>query len=604
MTDNFNTANDPQIDFDEFSETRTTQEIYTAGIEALRASGFILERDLFGEFLHHNIFVIEKPISIPGVNYPAGFRVKRPIYTSDHIDEIQSIIMSHASNDETFGQFWNYLVTPDISRRKPPYGHVRQLIAADNKTHEINPTLPFDLGISYDCEVGNKAPKSWVPKREWFDPALHDVTLADVLTIFPESERELLGLIIGRTVVGRSNHLPVNHTEPLLHTSRMAAAIIGVDPGTGKSTTFNQLHSATGKCGYVRSTFRSLSDRFNLGQTVSSHLAYKDDVSMDSFKKFLASENAKIIVTGGLMRVEQKGIDATDVYAQCTLIVNSNVYDPRVAFNLDPGTADRIKFISTKSAEEIKNAVPTGVSEGSPDIRPFSHIPFLADKLGVSEDAIMLWAVRLCADNFLELVDNKGDYSVNHLEERVRQLSNRCRINISKDTTRQVFLWMVLCLALYTGTTTPPRGHSADFPRDSIGTTDLVRMFTATVKVSKNKALMLYLRDLLKEDWEAKNYPHAHPYPGLKILDPITISDAINRNIKLTQPGLTNSKGEIYRETFKAIHLKNGFNLSCDYVWLVQEWEYAHRSFNAIHRMAENIIENRDDLLDSLWEDK
>jgi hypothetical protein len=74
-------------------------------------------------------------------------------------------------------------------------------------------------------------PRIWVPDKEWFDPVLRQVTFADVFTIFPKAEQEMLRLIIGRVGVGRANHLPPGRTSPVDHTARMAGVIVGKDAG-------------------------------------------------------------------------------------------------------------------------------------------------------------------------------------------------------------------------------------------------------------------------------------------------------------------------------------------------------------------------------------
>ena len=79
----------------------------------------------------------------------------------------------------------------------------------------------------------------------------------------------MLKLIIGRVGVGRSNHLPPNFLEPIDHTARMAAVVVGKDAGLGKSTVFNGLTAALSKCGFHTHTFKSTEDRFGLKASCS-----------------------------------------------------------------------------------------------------------------------------------------------------------------------------------------------------------------------------------------------------------------------------------------------------------------------------------------------
>jgi hypothetical protein len=117
----------------------------------------------------------------------------------------------------------------------------------------------------------------------------------------------------------------------------MAAVIVGKDAGLGKSTLFNGLTAALQKCGFITHTFKSTEDRFGLKTAAMSDVAYKDDSSLASLKKFLASEETKILVTGGLLQVEEKFQNAEQIWPKCVLLVNSNDWNSKFAYDLDPG---------------------------------------------------------------------------------------------------------------------------------------------------------------------------------------------------------------------------------------------------------------------------
>jgi len=59
--------------------------------------------------------------------------------------------------------------------------------------------------------------------------------------------------------------------------------------------------AAFSKCGFVTHTFKSTEDRFGLKTAAMSDIAYKDDTSLSSLKKFLGSEETKILITNGLI---------------------------------------------------------------------------------------------------------------------------------------------------------------------------------------------------------------------------------------------------------------------------------------------------------------
>ncbi|CBA17728.1 putative DNA primase [Acaryochloris phage A-HIS1] len=601
MTDSGNLANDKQTTKDDDYARRTPQQLYDAGIQALRASGFILVRNpLSEEFMFHDVYVISQPEKVEGITYPNTFRVLLPLTETEDLSELQHIIMGRGSSDEEFFGFWQYLLNPDPSKRKPPYGYVKQLMIADEKRRQKNTAQPVDLGISIDCEVGTLTPKSWIPKREWFSESLYEIDLDQIFTLWPHAEQELLALVFGRILCGRSNNIHVNKERALVHTARMAACIIGIDPGLGKSTIFNYIKDALSRVGYTQATFRSLTDRFNLAQSVMCHWLYKDDVSPETFKKFLTTEYAKVIVTGGLLRVEQKGVNAVDVYPNAGLIVNSNSYDPRVIYNLDSGSADRMKFLATLSNLELKQLELPGLSANTPDPRPFAHVQYLANAANVSVDALMLWAMRLCADRFMELMNEPNDYSVNHLEERVRYLSNQTKIEMSKDTTGQILLWFIFCMATrkaYQRFRIP----TERCPRPDLLKVNIGAMFEASSEISQNASLMRIFAAELKADWEAHEYPTKHPYPGMIALSHGSLSTAATRYSRASSLTLANSSHEIFKESFKAIQLKNGFTFPGDPVYLIQQWNHVYPAVDRLYDLGNEIASRHTQPFEDFW---
>lgn len=565
MSDEYNANKDPQLKKKEFTEQygekQTSQQIYDKGLKKFLASGYKFVRDLYGPYAGHRVYVESRPAPIAGINYPPEFRVWTPLSDPNDLEMLQSLVLDDW--DEMFVQFWFPLVEADVTRRKPIFGHVAMLMNADSEARKNDSGAPFELGISWDSAAMSGA-ISWIPRKEWFSSKLHKVTMRDVFTIFPEAELSLLELIVGRIVVGRTNNLPVGAAKPIRHTARMCGVIVGLDPGTGKSTLMNFLTDALGRVGYRHSTFRNLSDRFNLGSVIGSHLAIKDDVTAESFRNFIRSEAAKIIVTNGEMRVEEKGVNATDQYAHTVLLLNSNSYDPRTVFDIDPGTADRIKLLSTLSESEIRSQELTGVSEGSPNCKPFTHLPWLAEKLGVSIDALMLWVCRLAADRFMEVISDNSNPNENPLEVAVRQGTNRLKRTLSKDTTKQVLCALVFLASLRSDPW--PNGRWSPFTE-----MDWVAIFQAAQDVYR--VLPVEFKRDLGRAWEDKGLPNLHPFPGLRALNWSTLTQAASRLHEAKRPELSEPLGKVVQAGFSAIHLKSGFKFPSDLVWLIAEWE-------------------------------
>jgi hypothetical protein len=279
-------------------------ELYNKGVEHLRTFNFHIELCETGDHIKHRILRPASPTQIAGINYPASFQPLQDIST---LEDFQRIERAFESAETEVRDFWTPLFRPkggetDLGNFADRLLTMRRI----QQNANIHETL--DYGHTFDpdgaiCGFGFvRNPRTWVPAREWFDEKLHSVTLKDVLTIFPEAEVEMLKLILGRVGVGRSNHKPPNFPEPIDHTARMAAVIVGKDAGLGKSTIFNGMTAAFSKCGFATHTFKSTEDRFGLKAAALADIAYKDDTAMKSLKQFLAAEETKILITNGLTK--------------------------------------------------------------------------------------------------------------------------------------------------------------------------------------------------------------------------------------------------------------------------------------------------------------
>lgn len=282
-------------------EPTGVSELYNIGVDLLKQRGFILELTEGGQHVNHRILKPRPAPHVEGIEPPANFKPLQDI-NQDDFPEIGKAFQIDLCGQEVI-DFWSPLFKPRAGD-SPLLSYTDLLlqmrkIDANKNIHQI-----LNYGHTFDPagRLGGEAvlnPRIWVPDRDWFNPALHKVKFSDVFTIFPEAEQEILQLILGRVGVGRSNHLPPGRTEPVDHTARMAGVIVGKDAGLGKSTLFNGLTAALQRCGFVTHTFKSTEDRFGLKAAALSDIAYKDDTSLASLKKFLSAEETKILITNG-----------------------------------------------------------------------------------------------------------------------------------------------------------------------------------------------------------------------------------------------------------------------------------------------------------------
>jgi hypothetical protein len=343
----------------------------------------------------------------------------------------------------------------------------------------------------------------------------------------------------------------------------MAAFILGEDPGLGKTTLMKALFGALETVGYQVETFESMGSKFNLGPVIASNIVYKDDITDDEFKKLTKSGSTKSLISSAdYMKVQDKGVDAYNVFPLATMFVNTNSYNPRIAYNVDPGFADRVKLLSTVREAELENLNVPELSKGSPDYRPFIHLGWLADKLGVSQRVIMLWVARLCTDKFLALTKDRTS-----LEIAVDRLTLNLREPMSKDSTSQLISAMVIMGSLNgIGALQPYEKHR--FKRLSVTAIDWNAVINGFFQ-----ALRLALRnprriEALKKDFLDSHNDNFHPFIGLTIVDFHSVKNW-ETVLGLEKADLAkNDPLQYLTDACSHIRMKNGLEFSKDRVWV------------------------------------
>jgi hypothetical protein len=582
LTDKYSGATDPQTqEFEEYS-VESSADFYEQGVKHLATFGYELERCIYVKGLH-KVFVKTTPAPIDGVNYPKAFKVRRLIGSEDFID-LGNTIMS--ISDEKVRAFWQPLFMGDPRNNSALKRYTELLMEAEVSERKTNTSKPWELGNSYNADG---VPKSWTPKREWFSPALHDVTDKDILTLFPDAERRILMLILGRLVVGRTNSVQEGTNEVIKHTSRMAAVIVGLDAGLGKSTLFDMLDSALSKVGYLKSQLPN-SGRFNWGSAIQAPWTYRDDTTEKGLKAILSSEKIKTIITNGWMSVEEKGVNAIEQPSHSVLFLNTNSYDPNLVYQLDSGIIDRLKFIATYSRPEMENAPPTltGVSAGSPDARPFAHIPWLAGKLNVSEDALMLWLCRLAADLFIEVINDTSDPTVNALEKAVRETSADLRRGYSKELNVQILVYFNFLFNFPATVRKPIPFHKVPWGA----------LFARASHLKGHE-----VDKVLRSHWESTGKPALHPWMGYSRLNLNTIEQAQQRWRIEDTPASQLTLAQKYKYVFDAIFLQTGMPMSSSLVWLTEYWEYINSIKSELDKLNTHLRDLCQDLPDRILDE-
>jgi hypothetical protein len=559
-------------------------ELYKAGLDHLRKFNFHVELSESGDHIKHRILRPSAPQQILGINYPGTFQ---PLQDVSTLDDFRNIETAFDSAESEVRDFWTPLFRPK-SGETDLLNFTDRMLAMRRIQQNINIHETLDYGHTFDPDgkmCGNgfvRNPRVWVPAREWFDEKLHQVTLKDVFTIFPDAEVEMLKLILGRVGVGRSNHLPPNFPHPIDHTARMAAVVVGKDAGLGKSTIFNGMTAAFSKCGFATHTFKSTEDRFGLKAAALADIAYKDDTAMRSLKQFLAAEETKILITNGLFQTEEKFQNAEQIWPKCVLIVNSNDWDAHFAYDLDPGIIDRIKILSTyREYEVLKNRKLLGgtASSGTPDLRPRAHIPFLADKLGVSADALYLWCLRLATDRFWEVISDISDPTVNRLQVEVRYWTTRQRIRFKADTSQALVNAMAMCSAI--------RTNAETYAMPELTPDVLARHLRDLLFVGVDKSGKS-LMTLMKRKWDEAGRPSTHYYQGLREIRWESVQLAIDTFVNSQHYG-GKTPAEMIKEIMSKLVMRDGFKVSTGISYVIEDWNTCRYAIGEVQEQSKEL---------------
>lgn len=572
-------------------EELTTAELYSIGIKIFRDAGIIIKNSFGGPHCSHDVMISSPPIQIKGINYPNWFLPYRPIFTVDDYKCLESVFKT--IDNGSVAEFWGPLVFPQVGdSRLNQYAQRLNLMERISSQYKMTDT--FEYGHTHDPSsngvFGKNAhrPISWVPAAEWFDSKIREnLDFDTIFCLFPPAERQIFKLWLGRVAVGRSNHLPPNANQPILHTARMAVVILSREAGIGKSTITNYLYGALNKCGFSVESFKNTGDRFGMNKAAQAHILQKDDVSEDSLLKFLSSEESKILISNGSMRVEEKFMTAETIFPRCAILLNSNSWSSNYAYKLDPGIQSRIKCLSTYSRSELNNQKIR--LEGCPDLRPFSLIPWLAETLDTSVDAVMLYATRLAADYFYNTITAETDGTYNPLEEEVYKYTSRLRYRFKNDVLGS----FTRALALSSAIMALIRGDEPYLPEFNF------RMLYECSKdfyfLSTDPSGLDYC-SALRGDWESKGSITSHPYQALRDLRLDSLKQALDwaqeTYINTVNSGLTVKmpESEILKQFVSYITMRDGFKLSGSISYFID-------AINNISFQSEELFELANQLL-------
>lgn len=447
----------------------------------------------------------------------------------------------------------------------------------------------YQLGIAYAPATtqGKKdavrETYAYIPEKEWFSDELQDIGFEEIIRIFPYHEAQMMKLIIGRACVGRTGAIHPGTHKILEHGFRKAGVVIG-EPGVGKTITLNGILNAMKYVGYDVSSMGDFGARFNQGNVVTSHLAYNDDLTLDSLERMLKAHSFKSVVTGGTERIENKGVDAIEVVANTVILANCNEWKPEITYSLDSGAISRLAPISTYRLFELEEISD---DEGH-DVHPGSHIKWLCEKHDTDPMSLYLRVLRDCTDFFLSRCQDAED--VHFYSE---SLLPYMRIQIHKNSLECFIRFGFLAYAIR-----QRQAKGGWLPELTLGS--LAEMLEATRFLMIDKRADNF-RNLLKDDWNARKRSQWHPYWAQRKLLITSIDKAYeifnayknDKDVALTTENV-----------FEVLRLRDGFSMGKKMTHIVRTWEMVKGEKNKIYELAQSIVEQMtDDELEPIYSD-
>ena len=434
----------------------------------------------------------------------------------------------------------------------------------------------YQLGIAYSPATtqGKKdavrETYAYIPEKEWFSEEIKELDFEDIIRIFPHHEAQMMKLIIGRACVGRTGAIHPGTHELLEHGFRKAGVVIG-EPGVGKTLTLNGILNAMKYVGYDVSAMGDFGSRFNQGNVVTSHLAYNDDLTLDSLERMLKAHSFKSVVTGGCEKVEQKGVDAIEVVANTVVLANCNEWAPSMIYGLDSGAVSRLAPISTYRLFELEEM---SEKEGH-DVHPGSHIDWLCEKHDTDSTSLFLRVLRDCTDFFLQKCSEGTD--VHFYSE---QLMPYLRIQLHKNALECFIRFGFLAYAIR------QRNLKGDWLPE-------LTLNSMADLISHIRFLMIdkradSFRTALKADWENNHRPDSHPYWAQRKL----LITSLDKSHEIFNTYKADRDVSIATEhAFEVLRLRDGFSISKKMSYIVRTWESVKGEKSKIYRLGKQIID-------------
>ena len=561
----------------------TPAEMYNSLTPWLQKKGCILRFDYSAKLQsYHSLYTWGDPTPIKGIKFPNGFSVAMPA-DEDYLQGIQKTLLGIASGQDGDGltaeeaEFSLPLVIYRQGRASDIVDHVLGLQTLKARYHKKVGGGLYEQGIAFKPETtlgkntGSSPIFAYIPEKSWFKEEIQDLKFEDIVKIFPKYEANMIKLILGRAVVGRSGTVHPGTGEVINHGFRKAGVVIG-EPGVGKTITLNGVLDAMKYLGYEVTAMGDFGSRFNQGEIITSHLAYNDDLTTEGLKSMLTAHSFKSVVTGGTERVENKGTDAVEVVANTVILANCNEWKPELTYDLDSGAISRLAPIATYRLYELEEMS----EEAGHDLHPAAHIRFLCQKYDVDARTLYIKLLRDCADFFMDHCQGEQGEDVHFYSEA---LLPYMRIQMHKAALESFLRFMLLAYAIRNR-----QGKGTWLPELTLNSFEDAYEATRFLMIDKRAD---GLRTLMKQDWEYNNRPQRHPYWAQR---KVLITSVDKAWAALQESKSSKDVALSVEMVLDVLRLRDGFNMGKKMPYVVRTWESVKGECKKIYALADRLI--------------
>jgi hypothetical protein len=333
----------------------------------------------------------------------------------------------------------------------------------------------------------------------------------------------------------------------------------------------NGIINAMKYVGYDVASMGDFGSRFNQGSVVTSHLAYNDDLTLDSLERMLKAHSFKSVVTGGCEKVEQKGVDAIEVVANTVILANCNEWKPEITYNLDSGAISRMAPISTYRLFEIEEM---SQKEGH-DVHPGSHIEWMCKEYNTDSKSLFLRVLRDCTDFFLKKCSESEDVHF-YSEQLMPYFCIQLHKNALECFIRFGFLAYAIRQQNLQGNWLPELtlNSMSDLIND-------VRFLMIDKRANS-------FRTALKVDWEEKHRQSSHPYWAQRKI----LITSVDKAYEVFNTFKQDRDVAIATENaFEVLRLRDGFSMGRKMSPIVRTWETIKGEKSNIYKLASRVLE-------------